>query len=73
MRAVLFDIDAFGCYAVEQPRAVEMHGDWLDAFRDWEVANELGDLFCVFEGEDCPAESVFEGDDAGWWEVDCSG
>lgn len=72
MRAVLFEIDAFGCYAVEQPRAVEVHCDWLDAFRDGEIANELRDLSCVFEGEDCAAEGVLEGDDAGWWEVDCS-
>lgn len=72
MLTVIFDIDTFGCYAIEQACAVEMHGDWLDAFGDGEVANEMGDLLCVFEGEDCPAEGVFEGDDAGGWEVDCS-
>jgi DNA-directed RNA polymerase subunit E'/Rpb7 len=49
-----------------------VHRNWFLAFRNGEVAHEVGYLFCVLQGENCSTEGVLEGDDTCRWEVNFS-
>lgn len=69
--AVFFQTDSFCGHGVEETCSIQVHCDWLLAFRDGEIANEIGNLFCVLQGEDRSAECILKGDDASRREMDC--